>query len=880
LSLADQLWITFCALLVFLMQVGFLCLEAGATRRKNNINVALKNITDFAIAVLLFWLVGDTLMFGTTWHGIGVNLSDGSALRLPQPTAIFIFQMMFCSTAVTIVSGAVAERMRFQVYMLTSVLISGLIYPVFGHWAWNGYGLEVASGWLEALGFVDFAGATVVHSVGGWVSLAALLLIGPRYGRFKHNTPRSFSGSDMPLAIVGILILWLGWLGFNSGSLSTFNDTTPKIVLNTILAGASGLLLPILMAWKREGQIPVEWITNGCLAGLVSVTASCHVITPAQAIVIGAISGLVMCAVERLLVRYQIDDAVGAIPVHLGGGIWGTLAVALFVPPERLGTGLSSIAQVGVQCLGIVACGIWSFGVAYLALRGLNHWRSLRVSWQQEMVGLNLTEHGATSDLGEMLNIMEQQLQSGDLSLRIPIDPFSDVGQIAVQYNRVIGKLEAAVARTEAIVQTAIDGIITFQPSDGIITTVNPAVVKMFCCPATDLIGQPIASLFALDELEINTDDSPSDPQLKNQAKNQAAQSFLRRWNENQEFIESFGRRKTGKTFPIELRFTLSPHPEGVIAILALRDITRRKLDELSLKQTAKDLRSRNQNLNQALANLRQAQSQLVQSEKISALGHMVGGIAHEINNPVSFIYGNLAHIRNYIQDLMTLIQLYAEKLPEGDQEIEQFLEEIDFEFLQADLPSLLKSMQTGAERIQKIVESLKTFSHLDESELKAANLNECLESTLLLLEYNFRKYDIQVQRHYQDLPKLDCYVSDLNQVFFNLLQNAIDALVPLVGSDRRLQICITTSLLDDNIQITIADTGVGISAATLSRIFDPFYTTKEIGKGTGLGLAVSYQIIVEGHQGKLEVSSERGSGSTFNLLLPLHPNRSGVAKR
>ncbi|MDD9952720.1 MAG: ammonium transporter [Candidatus Woesearchaeota archaeon] len=390
--LLDTLWVLVASALVFLMQGGFMCLESGLTRQKNSINVAMKNLSDLSISVVFFWAFGFALMFGTSHAGIfGTDGFLFSVNGITFMSAFFLFQVMFCSTATTIMSGAVAGRMCFAGYLLVAVILSGIIYPFFGHWVWNGLTEGVSRGWLGNLGFVDFAGSTVVHSIGGWVALAAVLILGPRTGRFTAST--SFRRTSVPIATLGVILLWFGWFGFNGGSTLRFSDEVAGIILNTVLSGAAGCMFALGIGWFIRGFAKVEDMINGSLAGLVSITASCFAVSSIDAVVIGALGGSVMFFSSLALVRLQIDDAVGAIPVHLGAGIWGTLAVALFGDPALIGTGLSWFSQLGVQVLGVVVAFLWAFGVAYVLLKLLNALHPLRVSKKQEELGLNISEH-------------------------------------------------------------------------------------------------------------------------------------------------------------------------------------------------------------------------------------------------------------------------------------------------------------------------------------------------------------------------------------------------------------------------------------------------------------------------------------------------------
>lgn len=453
-SLIDQLWIIFAAGLVLFMQAGFLCVESGLTRTKNSINVAIKNVTDFGVATLFYWLVGFGIMFGTSFSGIFGTSNflvafNGHGGWL---STFFIFQLVFCGTAATIVSGAVAERMSFPAYLVITSVISVLIYPITGHWAWAGALADTGKGWLAARGFVDFAGSTVVHSVGGWVALAALLLIGARIGRFPEDgPPQKMNPSNLPLAMLGGIILWFGWIGFNGGSTLALNDSVGPIIAKTLLAGAIGMLAALFSGWLKHGYAEATQPLNGSLAGLVSITAGCHAVNEWQAALIGLVGGLLVIPADALLEKLKIDDAVGAIPVHLFGGIWGTLAVGIFGNPKILDTGLSRLDQIGAQLLGIACVGAFAFSVAYLLLYLLGKFHPLRVTPEDERTGLNISEHRARTDIIDLFFVMDQQKQTGDLTYDVPVEPFTEVGQIAERYNEVLKKVrETLEANTKA----------------------------------------------------------------------------------------------------------------------------------------------------------------------------------------------------------------------------------------------------------------------------------------------------------------------------------------------------------------------------------------------------------------------------------------------
>ena len=434
-----------------MMQGGFACLESGLVRAKNTINVVVKNVVDISLTGILFWLFGFALMFGPSlggWLGFG-GFAPGDDIGA-WLLAFFFFQLVFCGTAVTIVSGAVAERMRFAGYLIVAALVAGLIYPVFGHWAWGGIVAE-GQGWLAAAGFIDFAGSTVVHSIGGWVALAAILVIGPRLGRFGSGG-RPIEGHNLPLAMLGVLLLWVGWFGFNGGSTLALTPSIAGIAVNTMLGPVGGCLLAMLWSWHRRRRPAVQDMMDGILAGLVAVTAGAHSLSPLDALLVGALGGAACIAGVALLERLEIDDAVHAVPVHLAAGIWGTLAVALFGDPSDFG-GATRLEQFASQLLGVTAAGVFAFGSAFGLLWLIARFNPLRVSRQQEMIGLNIAEHGASSSLTTLLDQMYRQSKSGDFTRNVPVDEGTEAGEIAAQYNMVLEKFRTETATREQAVR-------------------------------------------------------------------------------------------------------------------------------------------------------------------------------------------------------------------------------------------------------------------------------------------------------------------------------------------------------------------------------------------------------------------------------------------
>jgi ammonium transporter, Amt family len=384
---SNTAWLVLASVLVFFMQAGFALLESGMSRAKNAVNVMMKNYMDACAGGIVFWLLGFGLMFGsniTGWFGMShFALQEGE----PWDYTFLLFQMMFAATAATIASGAMAERTRYSAYLIGAVVISGFIYPVFGSWVWGGtYG---GQGWLARLGFIDFAGSTVVHSIGAWCALAGILVLGPRLGRYgSDGRPRLIPGHNLSLVALGGFILWVGWFGFNAGSSLEVNVSLGLIALNTHLAAAAGALGAFLAQRSSSSPVLLTTTVNGSLGGLVGITAGCASMQPGFAVVTGLVAGFVVVFGMRLLDRLQLDDVVGAVPVHGFAGVWGTVAAGLFFSGD-----LFNWERVGVQLLGAGVAFLWAFPLALLLYLLLAKTLGLRVSTQDEQRGLDYAEH-------------------------------------------------------------------------------------------------------------------------------------------------------------------------------------------------------------------------------------------------------------------------------------------------------------------------------------------------------------------------------------------------------------------------------------------------------------------------------------------------------
>jgi Amt family ammonium transporter len=402
----DTVWVLLAAFLVFFMQAGFGMVEAGFIRAKNACNILTKNFLDYCVASIVFFLVGYAFMFGKNssiigWTGFGMEGAYNPAGNIPI-WAFWLFQAAFCGAAATIVAGAMAERMKFHAYLLYTIVISALVYPIIGHWVWS------EAGWLYKLGFMDFAGSTVVHATGGWAAFIGAVLLGPRLGKYNGQT-KAIAGHSIPLAALGVFILWFGWFGFNPGSslgVEGQESLIGLVAINTNLAAAAGAIMAMVTVWTLYGKPDLSMTMNGALAGLVAVTAPCAFVAPWAAIVIGAVGGIVVVFGVGLLDKIHVDDPVGAVPVHGMNGLWGTLSIGLFATDGGLFYG-GGTSQLGIQALGTFACAgfaLVSMGLVFMLIKVTV---GLRVGKDEELRGLDIGEHGMESYAGFQIFVTE-----------------------------------------------------------------------------------------------------------------------------------------------------------------------------------------------------------------------------------------------------------------------------------------------------------------------------------------------------------------------------------------------------------------------------------------------------------------------------------------
>lgn len=839
----DMIWTLLASFLIFLMQAGFTLVEVGFTRAKNAGHVVMKNIIDFAIGAIGFFFIGYGLMFGSSLGGL-LGSSDFLLNHLTQAGRIdnwklanLMFQVVFAATAATIVSGALSERTKFIGYICYCVLISTLIYPVVGHWVWGG-------GWLARKGMIDFAGSTVVHSVGGWVSLAGILVLGPRLGRYNRDgSINPFPGHNMPLVALGVFILWFGWFGFNTGNtLSATNPSIALIAVNTILAGASGALSAMILTWRWQGKPNVGLTLNGVLGGLVSCTGGVAIISPFSAALMGWISGFILYLSWRSLERWHIDDPVGAISVHGANGIWGTLAVGLFAQDRyvenSLGYSLNGLFFGGgfdlllKQTQGILVVFLWAFPLAWLFFKALNATVGLRVSPEEEIRGLDFGEHSMTSYpvFDELQKKQDEIIE--ELKRVKELSALHEIGQSMHTLN------------LEEILELILKGVtqgIGFDRAR--LYLLDEEKKQLHCQVAVGIdkdkiqnINLPydandnILSRAIKEKRPFIVEDARRDPRVNKDlitfldVKSLAAVPLLSR----QKVLGGIAADNLVSEDQINEKKLQSLMIFANQAALALENA----LMYEELKAFSSQLEER---VKKAAAELQQTQEQLIRSEKLATLGQLSAGIAHEIRNP-------LTSIKILIHSLV-------------DEEATPTSREKDLAVIESEI-----------ERVNKIIRQFLDFARPRPPTLQKIDLLKLLEETLHLVVYELETQGIILEKKYKDdNPYVAVDGEQMKQVFLNIILNAIQAM-PRGG---KLTVTTFSEFIppgSKELVVSFRDSGEGIPPGIREKIFEPFFSTKE--EGIGLGLPI-VQRIIEEHKGKIKVESYPGQGTTFYIYLP-----------
>ena len=796
-----------CSAMVFLMQAGFCMLESGLVRAKNSINVAVKNLMDFGVSLLAFGMIGFTLMFGASCWGLFG--SDGIAYWLDDKlTSFFIFQMVFCGTASTIVSGAIAERSKMRTYLFIVLILSGLVYPLIGHWCWGGVLGNTGKGWLANFGFVDWAGASVVHVTGGFAALAAIMAIGPR----RHYRSRKLtSGHSLPLAVLGVFLIWFSWWGFNGGSGLNAHGNVALVILNTNLAAVAGLITSAIWSIWKTNKINVVNVICGSLAGLVSITAACHAVSPFAAVAIGAIGAGLSLQAIAFLEKSPFDDAVGAFGVHGVSGIWGTVAFGLFASPSALRAG-SRGAQIGIQLLGSLVTAAFAWGSVYCALKLISKFMKLRVRAGEEKQGLNVIEHGATNELTDLLMTMSEHKQ-GNFVATVEIDTDSEVGQVASEYNKVVKRFHTEVSqhkntneyldsermRVRSLLEHAGVGIYQLD-TEGRFQSTNKTLLQICGFASASTLIDSEATF----QLPWHSDETRSEITQQLQSGGSVKN------------LETLYDTQTGEEVWLLEHIVPIHDSNGVLVswLGTVNDISERKKAMMMEIEVAE--------------------------AKSAAKGDFLANMSHEIRTPLNGVIGML--------DLL------------GGSEL-------DYK-----ASSFVSIARSSAETLLSLINDILDFSKIEAGKMPlehvSFDIRELMESTAEQFAIRAHLAGLELNCALDaNLPyKVVGDPERIRQCIVNLLGNA-------VKFTEQGEINLRLSRRDDVVQFSVSDTGIGIEQEAQETLFDSFVqadagTTRRYG-GSGLGLSIVKQL-VQLMGGELKLDSEVGKGSDFWFELEL----------
>lgn len=849
LTSLDTTWLLLCAFLVMIMQAGFCLFESGLVRSKNNTNVAFKNLSDFSIAAIVYWMLGFGLMYGNSVSGL-IGSSRFFYEAHDQSGAWFLFQLMFCGATATIVGGALAERTSFSAYLIISVLIAAILYPIPGHWIWGGVMQDVSAettlGWLASLGFIDFAGGAAVHLLGGMLALVAVIIVGPRLGRFakveegqvedtdkdnnlksKNNDKSSgllaINASNYPMATVGVMLLWFGWFGFNTGSAIGDAHNLAAIAINTALAAAAGSVALIVWSIFRTRKPDIGSALNGTLAGLVGITAGAHLYSTVDAVLVGIFSAVAMYCATLLLEKYEIDDVVSAFPVHGVAGIVGILLVAILGDSAMFPNGNTYLVQFGVQLLGAGAVVTWSLVVGFALFFVANKILPMRVSNAHEIEGLNTAEHGAASEVQDLLGSMMRQRYEGDFTKKVDVEPHTEVGQIANEYNKVLERIRLEIKTREKaydqlkkashfqyIFENSNEGIIQFS-MQGDIQTANSAAANILGYASVDRLISTLGN--CMESLEFVTP------------------------GEHTRLFSQF--KKQGQLHNAEMVFVREVDNKQGVALCSMRSIAGNEEQAACVLASFTDVSERKEIEQLKVANRAAAAASLAKSQ-------FLANMSHEIRTPLNGVTGMLELLKR------TDLELHQQRY-------------IDI-------------AQNSAQSLLSVINDILDFSKIEAGKLELQSVDFPLRETLAdvvdIFASQTASKNVELIGHISpDLP--GWVVGDperLRQVLINILGNAVKFTEK--GTISLSAVCKKRSNNIVVLQLKIRDTGCGISEENLEKLFDSFTqadasTTRKYG-GTGLGLTISRQLISL-MKGRINVVSKIGVGSevTIDLALP-----------
>lgn len=904
----DVLWVIAASAMVFFMQVGFTAFETGSIQAKNAIAVALKNFTVTILCSVFFFFSGFGLMFGKSLGGIvGTShfLFEGvSGVFLGY--AFAFFQVVFCATAATILTGAMAERTRLSAIIWASILLTVVIYPIYGHWVWGGYFHHDQAGWLARMGFIDFAGSTVVHSVGGWIALAGALMVGPRIGKYNRDgTANKLGSHNLPLATIGTFFLWFGWFGFNGGSALKIDASVGLTIMNTNIAAGAGGATCLLFGWlKNRRRFDIEAILLGTLGGLVAICAGSSRVEPWGALVIGVAAGcLVLLGRDFIEKVLKIDDPVGAVAIHGIGGAVGTLALALIAPFHTLNH--DRLLQFGIQFLGVVVAFAWSFGLGLFFFWVASKIARLRVSPEEERKGLNLAEY---EDVTSWLNFARiSRLQDLNVMLEKRIQERTHQLALAKKY-------------TDGIINSMKESLIVTDTQWNI-KDINPTLESLLGYKRHELLGKPVDTLVDSDEELFK-------------------EYTLRKLLDGEGFIHDYSTNfLTKKKEPVPVLFTGSilkddnGQPIGMVGIA--RDMRETIQLIKTLQRTNEELGTSNErfqtimrsvrvpiatidkerniiSVNSAFESLtgwRQEEAQGRNYDTLLALavgtkgftivepdtwigkavinnkmekqidvsyteaplkdfnGHPVGMVCTmedisreaEIDRMKTEFISIVSH---ELRTPLTSIKGYVDLILEGDTGP---VNETQKEFLQI--------VAQSSNRLTELINDLLDVERIESEKIafkkEPVNVIISIHQVLRTFQKEIEKKGIHLSTRFEkDSMVVEGDRERIEQVLANLINNAIKY--------NRPEGCIGVWARQENrfIRVDVEDSGIGISEEDQRRLFQKFFRaetplTREVG-GTGLGLSI-VKAIIERLGGEVRIKSKLGEGSTFTVLLPAY---------